>query len=874
MSVPILTTKLYIPPLRPKTIRRPHLIKRLHEGLHSNQGFGRKLTLISAAAGFGKTTLLSEWLSLYEQPTAWLSLDEGDSDPARFLTYLVAALQTIAPDVGKGVLAALQSPQPPAPEAILASLLNDIAAIPHPFLLVLDDYHTLDAPPVDQALAFLLDYLPPQMHLVIATREDPPLPLARLRARGQLGELRAADLRFTATEAAEFLNRVMGLKLTAAEIDTLENRTEGWSAGLHLAALSLQGRGDVAPFIEAFSGSHRFVLDYLVEEVLHRQPAQVQEFLLHTAVLDRLCAPLCDAILRDTAGQETLAYLERANLFLVPLDNERRWYRYHHLFGDLLRQRLHQQQPELAPDLHIRASIWYEANNLELEAFHHATAAQDIDRAERLLEGRGMPLLFRGAVRPVLNWLGSLPTAVLDAHPSLWVMYASALLFITQTDGVEERLQAAEAALQGRELDEKTRDLMGHIATIRATVAVTRHDVETILTQSRRALENLHPRSLPIRTAANWALGYACHLQGDRSAAGQAYAEAIAISQAIGHYIIHLMATIGLANIQEMQTHLLLAVETYRQAIELAGEPPLPVACEAFLGLARIAYEQNDLMAAQRYADQSGQLARQFAQYDRFVAVDLFRARLKLAQGDTPRAAALVAQAEQAARQYQFDLQLPEVTAVHILVLLQQNNVTAATQLAQMADLPISQARVHLAQGEPAAALTLLESWRWQAETRGWADERLKAMVLQAVAYQAQGEGGTAVSLLRDALTLAEPGGFIRLFVDEGPPLAQLLAEVAAQGWMPEYTGKLLAAFAAEQRKDLNQADSSLVEPLSERELEVLRLIAQGLSNQEIGARLFLALDTVKGHNRRIYDKLGVQRRTEAVARARELGLL
>lgn len=572
-------------------------------------------------------------------------------------------------------------------------------------------------------------------------------------------------------------------------------------------------------------------------------------------------------------AQETLAYLERANLFIVSLDNERRWYRYHHLFGELLRQRLHQQQPELVPDLHIRASIWYEANDLELEAFHHATAAQDIDRAERLLEGRGMPLLFRGAVRPVLQWLGSLPTAVLDARPALWVMYASALLFITQTDGVEERLQAAEAALQGRELDEKTRNLVGHIATIRATVAVTRHDVATILAQSRLALENLHPRNLPIRTAANWALGYACHLQGERSAAEQAYAQAIAISQAIGHYIIHLMATIGLGNIQEMQTHLPLAAETYRRAIELAGEPPLPVACEAYLGLARIAYEQNDLTAAKRYAAQSGQLARQLAQYDRFVAVDLFRARLKLVQGDISGAAALVAQAEQAARQHQFDRQLPEVTAVHMLVLLQQNQGEAAAQLAQTAVLPLSQARVHLAMGDP-AALTLLESWRQQAEARGWADERLKAMVLQAVAYQAQGEGGTAVQLLSDTLALAEPGGFIRTFVDEGPLLAQLLADVAAQGWMPEYTGKLLAAFAAEQRKDLNQADSSLVEPLSERELDVLRLIAQGLSNQEIGTRLFLALDTVKGHNRRIYDKLGVQRRTEAVARARELGLL
>jgi LuxR family maltose regulon positive regulatory protein len=866
MAIPILATKLYTPPPPPQTISRPRLLERFHEGR------GCKLTLVSAAAGFGKTTLVSEWVAGCGWPVAWLSLDEGDSDPARFFTYLVATLQTIAPDVGKGVLAALQSPQPPAPEVILTSLLNDMAAIPHPFLLVLDDYHTLAAPPIDQALTFLLEYLPPPMHLVIASREDPPLPLARLRARGQLAELRAADLRFTTAEAAAFLKQAMGLKLTAAEIDALETRTEGWIAGLHLAALALQGvaggRAEAAAFVAAFRGSHHFVLDYLVEEVLNRQPGYVQNFLLCTAVLTRFCAPLCDAVLQDNAGQETLAYLERANLFIVPLDNERRWYRYHHLFGELLRQRLHQQEPALVADLHIRASIWYEANNLELEAFDHAAAAHDVERAERLLEGSGMPLLFRGAVRPILKWLGALPTAVLNAHPALWVTYASALLFITQTAGVEERLQAAEAALQGRELDEKTRDLIGHIATIRATVAVTRHDLETIITQSRRALEYLHPHNLPVRTAANWALGYAHHLQGDRAAAGQSYADAIAISQTIGHYIIHLMATIGLGNIQEMETRLPAAAETYRRALELAGEPPIPVACEAYLGLARIAYEQNHLAAAQTYAAQSGPLAGQIAHNDRSVAVDLFLARLKLAQGDTSGAATLAVQAEQMARRYQFVRQLPEVTAVRILILLQQNKVAAAAQLAQTADLPSSQARVHLAQGDPAAALVVLAAWRQQAEARGWADERLKAMVLQAVAYGALREEETAVDLLAEVLALAEPGGFVRLFVDEGPLMAQLLSTTASRGIAPDYTGKLLAAFRQPT------AVSPLVDPLSERELEVLRLIAEGLSNREIGERLFLALDTVKGHNRRIYDKLGVQRRTEAIARARESGLL
>ena len=367
MSTPILATKLYIPPPRPKVVLRPRLIERLNEGLH------RKLTLISAPAGFGKTTLVSAWVAGCDRPVAWLSLDEGDSDPARFLSYLIAALQTIAANVGEGLLAMLQSPQPPPPETILTALLNEIAAIPEPFVLVLDDYHAVDARAVDEALAFLLEHLPPQMHLVIATREDPQLPLARLRARGQLTELRATDLRFTPSEAAGFLNQVMGLNLSAEDIAALETRTEGWIAGLQLAALSMQGHQDAAGFIQSFTGSHHFVLDYLMEEVLQQQSESVQTFLLRTSILDRLCGPLCDAVLLDpsASGQETLEYLERANLFIVPLDNERRWYRYHHLFADLLRQRLQQStvspggdEGRLIDELHRRASIWYEDNGL------------------------------------------------------------------------------------------------------------------------------------------------------------------------------------------------------------------------------------------------------------------------------------------------------------------------------------------------------------------------------------------------------------------------------------------------------------------------------------------------------------------------------
>src|SRR5437588_6988780 len=451
MPTPILATKLYIPRLRPNVVSRPRLIERLNEGLHRN------LILISAPAGFGKTTLVSAWVASCDRQVAWLSLDEGDSDPARFLTYLVAALRTIAATIGEGVLGVLQSPQPPPTESILTALLNEITTIPDHFVLILDDYHVIDAKAIDQALTFLVEHLPPQMHLVIATREDPQLPLARLRARDQLTELRATDLRFTPSEAAEFLNQGMGLNLSAEDVTALEARTEGWIVGLQLAAISLQGQQDVTGFITSFTGSHHFVLDYLVEEVLQQQSESLQTFLLRTSILDRLCGSLCDAVLLTPSGsgQATLEYLEHANLFLVPLDNERRWYRYHHLFADLLRQRLHQRSASSPGDevgdvteLHRRASVSYDDHGLEIDAFHHAANANDVARAERLIEGEGMPLQFRGAGAPVLNWLESLPKTALDTRPSLWVTYASTLLFGGQLTVVEPQLQPAEAALQ------------------------------------------------------------------------------------------------------------------------------------------------------------------------------------------------------------------------------------------------------------------------------------------------------------------------------------------------------------------------------------------------------------------------------------------
>ena len=886
MSTPILVTKLYIPPPRSKIVFRPRLIERLNEGLSAS----RKLTIISAAAGFGKTTLVSEWVAGCERPAAWLSLDEGDNDPARFLAYLVAAVQTVAPEIGEGVLAILHAaqPQPPPIELLLTTLLNEITTIRDHFILVLDDYHVLDAKAVDDALTFLVAHLPPQLHLVIATREDPPLPLAGLRVRGQLMELRAADLRFSATEAAEFLNQVMGLKLSAEDIAALETRTEGWIAGLQLAALSMQRHKDTANFIKSFTGSHHFILDYLVEEVLEQQAKSVQTFLLRTSILERMCGPLCEAVVLAPpgSGQETLEYLEHANIFIVPLDDERHWYRYHHLFADLLRQRL--QQSEGTAEYHKRAAAWYEDNGLDIEAFQQAVAANDIERAERLMEGKGIPLHSRGAVNAILAWLASLPESVLDARPLLRVRSATMALTAGQTSDVAEKIEAAEKALQKAELDPQTRDLIGQIACARATLALYNYQPDVMMIQARRALEYLPPENLRFRFTANWALSGAYQLQGDRGAARRALTEALAISQASASVSMfsRILAIIQLGLLQELENQLYLAAESFRRALPLLGEHPQPNTALVYLGLARICYEWNDLEAAERHGQQSLYLARQFDRVlDRFIVSEVFLARLKLARGDVEGAALQLANTEQSARRQNFLPRLAEIAAAQVPVLLQQGDLAAAAHLAQTHDLPMSQARVYLAQGNTSKAVAVLEPLRRQVEAKDWKDEQLKVMVLQAVTHHVQGQKDVAVQLLGEALALAEPGGFLRIFVDEGEPMRLLILDFrlwlekqAPDGPKPiAYVDKVLAAFAQIvplPQSEVGSQQSTMVEPLSPRELEILKLIAQGLSNREIGARLFLALDTIKGHNRRIFGKLQVQRRTEAVARARELGLL
>jgi LuxR family maltose regulon positive regulatory protein len=881
MASSILATKLYIPPPRARIVLRPRLIEQLNEGLE------RKLTLISAPAGFGKTTLVSEWVAGCKRPVAWLSLDERDNDPARFISYLVKALQTIKPGIGEGLLAVLASPQPLQIETILTNLLNEISTLPESFLLVLDDYHSIDSQPVDYSVTFIIENQPQQFHLLIATREDPDLPLARLRARGQFSELRAADLRFTPTEAAEFLNRVMGLSLSEEDVAALEARTEGWIAGLQLAALSMRGYQDAAGFIQSFTGSHRFVMDYLLEEVLHQQLENIQTFLLRTSVLDRMCGPLCDAVLLDPSvpGQATLEYLERANLFVVAQDNERHWYRYHQLFGDLLRRQLPQSfSPGGIAKLHILASEWYENNDLILESFRHAAAANDIERAERLMESENMPIHVRGTAMAILDWLGSLPKSLLDGKPMLWWKQAAMLLVIGETSGVEQKLLAAEAALASTtipssEQDEITRDLIGKIAAARANLAQTQLQIESIFVQARRALEYLHPNNLSQRSSATCALGYAYFWQGDWDEANSAYTEALSLAQTARDIPNSILASIRLGQLQKDQSHLYLAAETYQHALQLLGNNSNPNAVVAYLGLAEIFYRWNNLDPAEQYAQQGLKLAQQYDQiYDRIIMSELHLAIIKIARRDMLGAAQLVSQAELTARQKNFTPRQPNIAYFQTWIYLHQGDLDTAAQLAQQNDLPLMQARVLIRQSDPSAALEVTEPLRQEAESKGLAGRLLEVMAVQSIALFAQGEKEKALVMLGDVLGRAEPEGYIRLFIDEGLLMAELLYVAAEQGIRPGYVKKLLAAIDAEPKWEqpvtFVPRASYLVEPLSERELEVLKLLRTELTGPEIARELVISLSTVRTHTQNIYAKLGVSNRRAAVHRAEELNLL
>jgi LuxR family transcriptional regulator, maltose regulon positive regulatory protein len=648
MPALILATKLYLPPPRPGLVSRPHLVAHLNEGL----ALGRKLSLISASAGFGKTTLLSEWISLFNHlhpRVAWLSLDETDSDPLRFLGYLIAALQTVQPELGQPVQAALQTPQPPSSESLLTDLLNEIAIYPERLALVLDDYHTLDSPEIDANLAFVLDHLPPQLHLVIASREDPNLPLSRLRARDLLTELRAPDLRFTPAEAADFLNRVMGLDLSAKDVAALEARTEGWIAGLQLAALSMQGQKDTAAFIQSFTGSHHFVLDYLLEEVLQRQPQKVQAFLLHTSILRRLTGSLCEATLNLSpgAGQATLEQLERANLFLVPLDNERRWYRYHHLFGDLLRQRL--ANPPEFPTFHLRASKWHETNGDLSEAFHHALCANDFERAARLAEAAwpGMEGSFQSAAW--LSWVKKLPERIVRVRPALCYQLGRAFSDLGEPQTSEIHLRNAERALAEIPNQAGFAPLPGNIALTRAYNAQLQGDVAETIQYAEYAMQLIPAEDVFRRAQAVIMLEFTHWVAGDLEASLRAIHAWIADMKTLGYPVFVIASAFAQADLLVVLGRLREAIAAYRQALELAAENGLEaqqITAHHHLGLALIYHEWGDDESATSHWETATDLGQRTTLVDWPHRWKLAQARLKESAGEWEAALGLLDEAQ------------------------------------------------------------------------------------------------------------------------------------------------------------------------------------------------------------------------------------
>jgi LuxR family maltose regulon positive regulatory protein len=895
-------TKLYFPPARAKLVSRPRLIERLAGALT------RPLTLISAPAGSGKTTLIGEWRASAagrEFPLAWLSLDAEDNDPARFLTYLISAMQTLRPTIGEAALALLHSTPPASFHAILTSLINDLAALPAPFAVVLDDYHFIAAPPIHEAVAFLLDRQPPQMHVIIATRADPPLPLARLRVRDQLTEIRAADLRFTPDEAAAFFEHVMRLTLSAGDSAALEQHTEGWIAGLQLAALSLQRSEDASSFIAGFTGSQRYIVDYLVEEVLERQPESTQSFLLLTSILERMTGPLCDALTGGAGGQAMLQELEQANLFVTALDHDRRWYRYHQLFADVLQSRLRQSYPDRVADLHRRAAGWHEHHGTVSAAISHALAGRDKDHAARLIERSAMSLLMRGEVITLAGWITAVEVLISD-RPWLAIYQAWAFTLTGQPGRVELVLQQAERRLPPEDEIGSARTMSGHIAAIRAYVVSQQGDAHRTIDLARQALDLLPETETAVRSVVAFTLGGACWLGGNVAEASRAFAEAGRMSKAAGNLHVAVPAICSWAELLIVQGQLRRAAEAYREALQIAITEegrPLPVAARAHAGLSQLLYEWNDLEAALNLAQRGIELGRQWGNVENWVAGHVTVARIKQAQGDLDGAGAELHEAEQLLSAHRLSSLLGSwVEAYRVRWWLAQGNLAAAAHWAQASTATINAepsfahaaanlacARVLLAQGAYAEALTWLERLLNLAEATGQRGREIEILALQTLALQAKGDASHALAILQHALSLAQPEGYARLFLDDGAPMRWLIADCRLQvgkqpgGWRGEkpgillkYVDHLLAAFPQtdSQAGTFQAKVQTLVEPLSDRELEVLRLLAAGKSNQEIAAELVLAVGTVKKHISNISGKLNAQNRTQCVARARELDLL
>lgn len=912
--VRILSTKLYIPLARPHLVARPRLLDRL------NQGLTHRLVLISGPAGFGKTTLLSEWVQGGGRPeaypyVAWLSLDQADNDPVRFWMYAIAALQTIREDLGEAALTILQSPQPPVIEALLTGLINDIAALaPEPLVLVLDDFHLITAPPILDALLFLVDHLPPRMHLVLAGRSDPPWPLARLRARGELIELRTDDLRFTAAEVADFLNNVMGLDLSAANIAILDDRTEGWIVGLQMAALSMQGRKDVSAFIQAFHGNHRFILDYLMEEVLERQPPEIQDFLHQTAVLDRMTAPLCDALIGRKDSQAILTRLEQTNLFLISLDDERCWYRYHHLFADLLRSRLERFMPDRLVSLHQRASGWYEGQQLIVEAVIQALAAHDVDRVAHLAEENVLGMLEHGDLGVMVEWLNTLPIELVRSRPWLSIARAWVLAYTGSYEAVTPCLQDATEMLQdGLQLDSNLNDrgltpnevahIKGHINAIGCYVqSVTYGDYQLAIELAQSALAQLPERDWRARGRVAVLLGLNHRLNMDFSAAHEALIKALAIAKVADQKYVVVDVLCQIARVEADQGSFHQAVATCREALGLAeaygrsGRSQLPVVSSAMILLSRILCEWNDLDAALDYAQQGLALARQWGLADILTSGYVSLITVQIARREFDQALESI---QEMKRLYCTPGSYPRrPVALEALARLAMNDmIGAAQQAAELVPHTDEEWRmkclipVYIAQFRQGGRTSLEDVLSYLAhslqtsEAAGTRIVMAQTLAGQAMALQALGRVEEARSTLSRALSVAEPEGYVRTFHDECTPMAKLLASVIEADrkvWDESarrriiYAGRLLSALSENvpAGRPVVPAATALIEPLSDREMEVLRLLNTALPTPEIAHELFVSANTIRSHVKSIYGKLNAHGRTEAIQRAKELGLL
>ncbi|MFY9850326.1 MAG: LuxR C-terminal-related transcriptional regulator [Trebonia sp.] len=908
----LLATKLHVPRPRPDLVPRPQLAERLDRGLACG------LVLVCAPAGYGKTVLLADWARRGQQPVAWLSLDAGDNDPARFWRHAVAALDQMRPGLAERVGSLLGPPAPSSYQGLVTALINELAAGPDAdqALLVLDDYHLIESQAVHASLEFLLEHRPPGLHLVLASRSDPPLALARLRGRGQLTELRAAELRFTRDEAAALLRQgatVSGVALPETAVAALAARTEGWAAGLQLAALSLRGQPDAAGFTAAFTGSHRFILDFLAEEVLEQQSDQVRTFLLETSVLERLSGELCDAVTGRPGSQALLEQVERAGLFVVPLDEVRGWWRYHHLFADLLRARLQQEQPGRAALLHRNAAAWYDDHEMADDAIRHAVAAGEMAWAARLIEQHFDERFYlRGEGVTVQRWLSALPGDLVRTRPRLLLAQALLAFYSGRTETEEPLLDAAEQAYASPagEPFEPTVGRAGSmlvnvpalIAIRRGLLAQLRGDAEDTAAFASRALAESREGEWLLSSTARRSLAVAEWLRGQLTEAEHAFAASIAGWQATGQPALTAWPRYQLAQVQRALGRLDAATQTYEQALSAAavpGRPPAPTVGLVYVGMAEVAYQRNELDSALRYVTEGIALERQFLPGTSPAAGLATLAWIRQAVGDPAGALEAMGEAGHAAPATAGVLN--PYPAQRARLLLAQGDVAAAARWTQETGLHAEDepryprepgylvlARVLLSQQRPAEALALLDRLYAAAVAQKRVGSVIEAGALRALALAACGEDAEAVNALADVLTLACPQGYVRVFADEGPPMAALLGRlIAAQRSGQAAVGVPLGCLARLQRAfDVGHtgpgsrsgtapaAVPGLVEQLTSRELEVLGMLAAGKSNQAIADQLVVTLDTVKKHVSHLLGKLAAANRTEAVTRARELGLI